>query len=189
MATIKKNINRKWLKPQFPKLRMNCLSPRRISRTSWRWIFKNLLVKFIKFTKSVSIKRPPSTFDDLLSLDLSAASKKMKPFVKNIKQQFLHVLVDEYQDTNKVQYFFNQITCSSAKQSLSQWEIFLKAFTPGVELIIAISIALAKTFPDIKEYRLERNYRSKQNILDAATQVIKQNQSHPILGIVDGQQQ
>jgi DNA helicase-2/ATP-dependent DNA helicase PcrA len=40
---------------------------------------------------------------------------------------------------------------------------------------------LGQDFPEIKEYRLERNYRSTQNILEAATSVISKNLSHPVL--------
>ena len=40
---------------------------------------------------------------------------------------------------------------------------------------------LSQDFTDIKEYRLEQNYRSTQTILDAATQIISKNSSHPIL--------
>ena len=44
-------------------------------------------------------------------------------------------------------------------------------------------LLLKHDFPHIVEYKLERNYRSTQNILDAATAVISNNTSHPVLAL------
>jgi DNA helicase-2/ATP-dependent DNA helicase PcrA len=44
-------------------------------------------------------------------------------------------------------------------------------------------LLLKHDFPHIEEYKLERNYRSTQNILDAATAVISNNTTHPVLAL------
>ncbi len=44
-------------------------------------------------------------------------------------------------------------------------------------------LSLTSQFPDIKTYRLEQNYRSTQSILDAASTLIAQNTSHPVLSL------
>lgn len=118
-------------------------------------------------------------FDDLMLKVIQLFAENQ--FILNKYQNiFNHVLVDEYQDTNKAQYqltrYFtdpqqNLFVVGDFSQSIYAWR--------GADYR---NMLLLKTdFPDITEYRLERNYRSTQNILDAATHIIAQNTSHPIL--------
>ncbi len=96
-----------------------------------------------------------------------------EPLRQHYKQRFSHVLVDEFQDTNEVQYRWLQtlagpntalFAVGDDDQSIYAWRGArvenLQDFSrlPGVELV-----------------RLEQNYRSTQNILDAANAVIRQN--------------
>lgn len=120
-------------------------------------------------------------FDDLLNIFYRLLVDN--PSVREkYQKQFSHVLVDEYQDTNKVQYFLTKILAEPQKnlfvvgdfaQSIYAWR---GADYHNLQ-------RLSQDFPEIKEYRLERNYRSTQNILSAATQVISQNKSHPVLSL------
>ncbi len=118
-------------------------------------------------------------FDDLLNqtIDLFNQSE----FVLNkYQQQLEHVLVDEYQDTNKAQYLISKMLSAphnniyvvgDFSQSIYAWR--------GADYR---NMMMMKTdFKDTAEYRLEQNYRSHQSILDAATSIISQNTSHPIL--------
>ena len=95
-------------------------------------------------------------------------------------QKYHYILVDEYQDTNQIQYLltkllakkYQQITAvGDASQSIYGWRGAdyknLSAFTVD--------------FPDAKVINLEENYRSTQNILEAANSVISKNTSHPVL--------
>jgi DNA helicase-2/ATP-dependent DNA helicase PcrA len=120
-------------------------------------------------------------FDDLLNLtnQLFAESKTTLAYFQDMVE---HVLVDEYQDTNKAQYqltkYFtkpqnNLFVVGDFSQSIYAWR--------GADYKNMFN--LKKDFPNLKEYRLEQNYRSTQSILDAATQVISKNSSHPILGL------
>lgn len=118
-------------------------------------------------------------FDDLLSLcyRLLLENENLK---QKYQKKFQHILVDEFQDTNKVQYFLTKLLANpdnnlfvvgDFSQSIYAWR---GADYRNLE-------RLSTDFPDIMQYRLERNYRSTQNILDAATSVISNNQSHPVL--------
>lgn len=118
-------------------------------------------------------------FDDLLSIcyQLLLENESVRQKYQN---KFQHVLVDEFQDTNKVQYFLTKLLANpndnlfvvgDFSQSIYAWR---GADYRNLE-------RLSTDFPGITEYRLERNYRSTQNILDAATSVISNNQSHPVL--------
>lgn len=118
-------------------------------------------------------------FDDLLSLcyRLLLENENLR---QKYQKKFQHVLVDEFQDTNRVQYFLtkllthpnnNLFVVGDFSQSIYAWR---GADYRNLE-------RLSSDFPTITQYRLERNYRSTQNILDAATSVISNNQSHPVL--------
>ncbi len=112
-------------------------------------------------------------FDDLLLR--SARLLREAPQVRQRWQnrfQYLHV--DEYQDTNRVQYDLlrlltnerqNVCVVGDEDQSIYRWR--------GAD--VSILLSFAKDFPGAKVVRLERNYRSTQKILDAAAAVVANN--------------
>ncbi|MFA6184828.1 MAG: UvrD-helicase domain-containing protein [Candidatus Shapirobacteria bacterium] len=90
------------------------------------------------------------------------------------------IMVDEYQDTNQIQYLltkllakkYNQITVvGDASQAIYGWR--------GADYRNLVSFTT--DFKNTKVINLEENYRSTQIILDAANTVISKNNSHPIL--------
>ena len=118
-------------------------------------------------------------FDDLLL-------KTVKLFDQNPQnlstwQNLLtSVFVDEWQDTNKVQYKLvkqivgnrkNLTAVGDFAQSIYSWR--------GADPTNLNKLSI--DYPDINVINLEQNYRSTQVILDAANSVIKKNTSHPIL--------
>lgn len=93
---------------------------------------------------------------------------------------FTHVFVDEWQDTNKVQYKLtkqiigenkNLTAVGDASQSIYSWR---GADYRNINYLM-------QDLPNIKVINLEQNYRSTQIILDAANSIIKRNTSHPVL--------
>lgn len=91
-----------------------------------------------------------------------------------------HIFVDEWQDTNKIQYKLvkmlvgkdNFLTVvGDASQSVYSWR---GADYRNINYLI-------RDYPKIKTINLEQNYRSTQTILDAANAVISKNTKHPIL--------
>lgn len=118
-------------------------------------------------------------FDDLLLL-VTELFKSNKTVLGRYQEQLQHVMIDEYQDTNKVQYqltkYFalpqnNIYVVGDFAQSIYAWR--------GADYRNLLH--LKTDFANIEEYRLEQNYRSTQSILDAATTVISFNTDHPIL--------
>ncbi|MDP3888676.1 MAG: UvrD-helicase domain-containing protein [bacterium] len=118
-------------------------------------------------------------FDDLL-IETVKLFQKNPGILQKYQNLYQHVLVDEWQDTNKVQYLLtyllvkqhrNLSVVGDASQSIYGWR--------GADFKNVTN--LKKDFSEIRTINLEQNYRSTQNILDAAYNVIKNNRSHPIL--------
>jgi DNA helicase-2/ATP-dependent DNA helicase PcrA len=112
-------------------------------------------------------------FDDLLGKVIELFDRH--PGVRDMyADRFRHVLVDEYQDTNGVQYrllrhltTFRQdiAVCGDPDQSIYGWR--------GAD--VRNILRFEADFPGARVVKLERNYRSSQNILDAAQAVIRNN--------------
>jgi DNA helicase-2/ATP-dependent DNA helicase PcrA len=125
-------------------------------------------------------------FDDLLLR--SAKLLRESPAVREKWQaRFQHLHVDEYQDTNRVQYELlrlltgpkhNVCVVGDEDQSIYRWR--------GAD--VSILLSFAHDFPDAKIIKLERNYRSTQQILDAAGAVVANNPERlgKILGAENG---
>jgi len=114
-------------------------------------------------------------FDDLLlkTVDLFEQSERVR---SKYAEQFRFVMVDEYQDTNRPQYLLirrlsevhrNLCVVGDPDQSIYKWR--------GADLKNILDFE--HDFGDARIVKLERNYRSTQIILDAASAVISQNRN------------
>ncbi len=120
-------------------------------------------------------------FDDLL-VETVKLLQNNSEVLQNLQDIYTHVLVDEYQDTNKAQY---QITKLLAKkeQHLTVVGDFSQAIYSWRGADYRNMLLLKQDFLDLSTINLEQNYRSTQNILDAANSVISKNKNHPILSL------
>jgi DNA helicase-2/ATP-dependent DNA helicase PcrA len=114
-------------------------------------------------------------FDDLL-LKTVELFEQSEPVRDKYSGKFRFLMVDEYQDTNRPQYLLIQRLASRHRnlcvvgdpdQSIYKWR--------GADLRNILDFE--HDFPEAKIVRLERNYRSTQVILDAASAVIAQNRN------------
>ncbi len=114
-------------------------------------------------------------FDDLLCLTLHLFEKDPETLQK-YRRRFQYVLVDEYQDTNLLQYKLIEMLCREHRnicvvgdddQSIYGWR--------GAD--IRNILEFERDFEGAKVIRLEQNYRSTSVILDAANAVIGNNRS------------
>jgi DNA helicase-2/ATP-dependent DNA helicase PcrA len=112
-------------------------------------------------------------FDDLLlrSVELLHQCSDVRA---RWQARFRYLHVDEYQDTNQVQYDLLRLLVNSDRnlcvvgdedQSIYRWR--------GAD--VNILLRFAQDFPGARVVRLEQNYRSTQNILDAAAAVVSHN--------------
>ena len=112
-------------------------------------------------------------FDDLIVKTLELFAQH-PPVLEAYQRKVRYIHVDEYQDTNYAQYMLVRLLAAQSRnlcvvgdddQSIYGWR--------GAD--IRNILDFEKDFPDAKVIKLEQNYRSTANILDAANQVIAHN--------------
>ena len=114
-------------------------------------------------------------FDDLLlkTLELFAKNPEIR---KKWQDKFEHILIDEYQDTNVIQYQLVKLLVNEKRniavvgddwQSIYSWR--------GADFTNILNFE--KDFPGAKVIKLEQNYRSTGNILEASQEVINNNKT------------
>lgn len=112
-------------------------------------------------------------FDDLL-LETVRLFRESKEVREKWRQSFKHILIDEYQDTNSAQYAIIKALVNDSRnicvvgddwQSIYSWR--------GADFTNILNFE--RDFKGAKVIKLEQNYRSTGNILDAASNVIAKN--------------
>jgi DNA helicase-2/ATP-dependent DNA helicase PcrA len=148
-----------------------------INQSSGFWA--NTAAKIYKQYQAKLAEYQALDFNDLLvkTVDLFI---KYPTILEKYQDNYRYVLVDEYQDTNQIQYLltkliankYQQITAvGDASQAIYGWR--------GADYRNLVSFSA--DFKNTKIINLEENYRSTQVILDAANSVISKNNSHPVL--------
>ncbi len=114
-------------------------------------------------------------FDDLI-MEAVRLLQHHPEVLEHWQKQFKYILIDEYQDTNHAQYRFTKLLAQSHRnicvvgddwQSIYSWR--------GADFRNILDFQ--KDYPDAVIIKLEQNYRSTKNILDAAHSVISKNRS------------
>ncbi len=132
-------------------------------------------------------ERYQKELDDMASLDFNdLLLKTIELFTTHLdvleryQNRYQYVLVDEYQDTNEVQYQLTKLlskkhqnitAVGDASQSIYGWR--------GANFRNLMNLTV--DFPKTTIINLEQNYRSTQTILEAANSVITKNTTHPVL--------
>lgn len=114
-------------------------------------------------------------FDDLL-VKLCQLLREHEGVRKTLAQQFRYVLVDEYQDTNKIQASIVRLLSEHHRNILVVGDDAQSIYSfRGAD--IGNILAFPNIFPDCRTFALTTNYRSTQPILDVANEVISKNRS------------
>lgn len=135
--------------------------------------FDERLKNIFEFYQKELTRQNALDFTDLLKIAVELLETK-KQVLTYYQRVFQHILVDEYQDTNFLQYKFikllagdrrNLFVVGDDNQSIYGWR--------GAD--ISNILNFEKDFSDTKLIKLDQNYRSTQNILNAANTLITNN--------------
>lgn len=114
-------------------------------------------------------------FDDLLLLPIKLF-RKHKDILEMYQNRYKYILIDEYQDTNEAQYILSKMISAKYKNIcvVGDADQAIYGFRGANYKNI---LNFEKDYPNALSIKLEQNYRSTKNILDAANCVIRNNQS------------
>lgn len=112
-------------------------------------------------------------FDDLLLLPVNLF-KERKDILEYYQDKYRYILIDEYQDTNPVQYKLSVMLSNKYKNIFVVGDMNQSIYAFRQADFRNIS-NFEKDFKGAKVIKLEHNYRSTNNILSAANEVIKHN--------------
>ena len=148
------------------------LSPEEYSKFMKGYIDETVIKVYSKYV-SVLKSNNSVDFDDLLVLPLKLF-KQNNEILEKYQNHYKYILVDEYQDTNTVQYELCKVLASKYKNIFVVGDIDQSIYGwrgANFENILNFE----KDYKNSKLIILEENYRSTKNILDAANSVVKHN--------------
>lgn len=134
---------------------------------------KSVIAKVYREYQETLKKSNALDFDDIIAKTVELF-KSCPEVLYNYQERFKYIMVDEYQDTNTAQFelirlladgYRNLCVVGDDDQSIYKFR--------GAN--IRNILDYEKVYPDAKVIKLEQNYRSTQNILDAANAVIRNN--------------
>jgi DNA helicase-2/ATP-dependent DNA helicase PcrA len=170
-------LDDKWMKPSAVLARISWAKSHMIDPEDFYLQSKDPKTEKVAFIfreyKRELAKANALDFDDLL-LEAVRLLKAVPVVREYYNRKFHYILVDEYQDTNRPQYELlrllagerhNVCAVGDEDQSIYSWR--------GAD--IRNILEFERDFPQAKIIRLEQNYRSTQNILEAASEMVKHN--------------
>ena len=167
-----KDITKRQIKEHISEAKNKSTEPERFLMDN-PYLDESVLKVFREYQRSLK-EYNALDFDDLLGKTLELF-QSCPEVLQKYRSKFRYILVDEYQDTNVMQYHIvellarehgNICVVGDDDQSIYGWR--------GAD--IRNILDFEKDFPGAKVIRLEQNYRSTSNILDAANAVIENNQ-------------
>ena len=173
------NISDENIKDEF-KHNISVIKNDNMSIEEYVKIFKydSTIIEFERFYRTYQnelIKNNAMDFDDLLINFYNLISTNQE-VLDSIQNKYTYFSVDEFQDTNKIQYDIVKLLASKTRnilivgdedQSIYGWR--------GANIDNIFNFT--KDFPDAKIFKLEQNYRSTKKILDRANLIIKNNRN------------
>ena len=135
---------------------------------------KNVYKVYKKYTSKL-LNNNSLDFDDLLMLPIFLLRANID-ILKKYQERYKYILIDEYQDTNEAQYVLSKMISSKYKNIcvVGDADQAIYGFRGANYKNI---LNFEKDYSNALSIKLEQNYRSTKNILDAANCVIRNNQS------------
>ena len=160
------------LRNQISLFKNKMMDPAAVDRKARTILEKTVSKIYMEYQKNLKLN-DALDFDDLLTFPLDIFEKK-PTVLKKYQKRWKYILVDEYQDTNRAQFQFltnlakaheNICVVGDDDQSIYGWR--------GAD--VSNILDFEKTFSSCRVFTLEKNYRSTQEILNAATAVVMNN--------------
>ena len=172
LKSIDKETTTALLVSEISKYKNTLLTPSEAKQAAQLKLYKQIAEIYEKY-EAYLLKNNLVDFDDLLLLPYKILEKNDE-LAKETSQRYQYLMVDEYQDTNELQYKLLRKLCTSHSnlcvvgdddQSIYGWR----------GATIKNILNFTEHFENTKVVKLEKNYRSTDTILDHANQLIEHN--------------
>ena len=180
-----KNLDPKHYSPYYIRNKISFIKSQMLSDIEIEKFFNteiDLVVKDIYYLyQDKMVKNNSIDFDDLISKPVELF-KNHKEVLEHYQEKFKYILIDEYQDTNPVQYKLSTLLAKKHKNIFVVGDMnqSIYAFRQADYRNI---LNFEKDYLDCNVIKLEENYRSTNNILNAANSVIKNNKERKDLNL------
>ena len=172
LKSIDKDITTSLLVSEISKYKNTLITPTEAKAAAQLKLYQQIADVYEKY-EAYLLKNNLVDFDDLLLLPYLIL-KQNKKLAEETSQRYQYIMVDEYQDTNELQYKLLRMLCCTHNnlcvvgdddQSIYGWR----------GATIKNILNFSDHFDDTKVVKLEENYRSTDTILDHANQLIEHN--------------
>ena len=148
------------------------ITPEEMEKSTFRWEEKKVAQVYAEYQKRLK-ENNALDFDDLL-LKTVELFRSCPDVLENYQERFRYIMVDEYQDTNTVQFLFVSLLAQKYRNLCvvgDDDQSIYKFRGANIQNILNFE----KVFKNTKVIKLEQNYRSTDHILQAANGVIANN--------------
>ena len=172
LKSFEKDIPSSLLVSEISKYKNSLITPFEAKSSAQLKLYQDIADIYLQYEEYIE-KNNLVDFDDLLLLPYRIL-KNNEQLAKEISQKYQYVMVDEYQDTNELQYRLLRLLCSSHNnlcvvgdddQSIYGWR----------GATIKNILNFSEHFENTLVVKLEENYRSTDTILNHANQLIEHN--------------
>ena len=172
LRSIDKETTTSILSSEISKFKNSIVTPLEAKATAQTQYYSQIADVYAKYEEYL-FQNNLVDFDDLLLLSYKILDQN-EELAKQMSEKYQYIMVDEYQDTNELQYKLLQKLCTSHTnlcvvgdddQSIYGWR----------GATIKNILNFTDNFSDTKVVKLEENYRSTQKILQYANQLIEHN--------------
>ena len=171
------NLDTKQYSPSYIRNRISFIKNQMLSEMELDKFFNTPIDKIVvdvyyKYNERL-IASAAVDFDDLLLMPVRLFEHN-KDILEHYQEKYKYILIDEYQDTNPVQYKLSKLLASKYKNIFVVGDMnqSIYAFRQADYHNI---VNFEKDYANAKTIKLEHNYRSTNNILNAANDVISHN--------------
>jgi DNA helicase-2/ATP-dependent DNA helicase PcrA len=154
------------------KAKNEMITPDKFPRRTWQ---EEIVARVYERYQKVLVENNALDFDDLLLITLQLF-RDNKGVREKYQQQYQHVMVDEFQDTNMVQYELTKIVAAGQRNLFVVGDLDQGVYSwRGADYRNVLRFR--EDYPDHKLIRLSQNYRSTDTILTAAKHIIRKNKN------------